>query len=126
MKKVALVAAAVFALAGCDTGPASTPGYSVPDTFCKYPFWIEYRPYAAGSIVTYRGRLYFAKHENPGYIPDVSTYFWTEISPWEAAKAYNTGNIVNQQGKMYVARADKPASAPGANPDQWAEQACPR
>ena len=126
MKKLAGAAAVMFALAGCDTGPVSTPGYSVPTTFCTYPFWIEYRPYAAGSIVGYRGKLYFARHENPGYIPDVSTYFWTEIPAWGAAESYNAGNIVNHQGKMYLAKVDKPASAPGANTDHWTEQACPR
>jgi chitodextrinase len=126
LKRFSLLAASLLALAACDTGPSSTPGYSVPETFCTYPFWIEYRPYAVGSIVTYRGKLYYAKHENPGYIPGVSTYYWTEIPAWAAAEAYNAGNITNYQGKMYVAKVDKPDSVPGANAAHWAEQGCPR
>jgi hypothetical protein len=45
---------------------------------CLYPAWVEYRPYVAGSIVSYQGKLYIAKFDNPGYIPTVSTYYWAE------------------------------------------------
>lgn len=126
MKKLALLSASMLMLAACDTAPPPVPGYTAATTFCKYPFWIEYRPYAAGSIVTYRGRLYFAKHENPGYIPDVSTYFWAEVSVWAAGDLYLAGSVVNHTGKVYVASVDKPGTAPGEDPQHWAEQGCPR
>ncbi|SDI00795.1 chitinase [Sinosporangium album] len=59
----------------CGGGPGG-PG---PDPTCPAaPDWEAGRTYAAGSIVTYRpnNRQYRAKHENPGYDPIVSTWYW--------------------------------------------------
>lgn len=40
------------------------------------PAWVSGRNYYTGDIVLYNGVKYIAEHDNPGYIPDVSTYFW--------------------------------------------------
>ncbi|WP_437678893.1 glycosyl hydrolase family 18 protein [Sorangium sp. So ce131] len=41
-----------------------------------YPEWQEGQQYNEGAIVNYQGSAYIAEHDNPGYIPTVSTYFW--------------------------------------------------
>lgn len=38
--------------------------------------WVFGTPYRAGDVVLYNGVRYIAEHDNPGYIPDVSTWYW--------------------------------------------------
>jgi predicted chitinase len=38
--------------------------------------WMAGAMYAAGDIVQFMGSYYQASHENPGYDPTISTYFW--------------------------------------------------
>ena len=40
------------------------------------PAWIAGSTYAEGAIVQFGGSYYIALHENPGYDPTISTYFW--------------------------------------------------
>jgi predicted chitinase len=40
------------------------------------PAWIAGTTYAEGNIVLFQGGYYIAEHENPGYDPSISTYFW--------------------------------------------------
>lgn len=47
---------------------------------CAYPAWVQNKLYESGTVVAYSGRLYTATHSNPGFIPTVSTYYW---SPYE-------------------------------------------
>lgn len=61
-----------WALSTCST-PAPTPEPS-------YEAWVMWKPYAAGAIVRYEGKLYRAKFANPGYNPTISTYFWAPYS----------------------------------------------
>jgi predicted chitinase len=57
-----------MASASADTG---TPAA------CSYPDWAAGRWYATGDIVRYTdGRYYRAEHENPGYDPVISTWYW--------------------------------------------------
>ncbi|MFO0590150.1 MAG: glycosyl hydrolase family 18 protein [Polyangiaceae bacterium] len=44
---------------------------------CNYPAWIQGANYHTGDIVTYGGKLYIATHDNPGYSPTISTWFWS-------------------------------------------------
>ncbi|MFI6495795.1 glycoside hydrolase family 19 protein [Nonomuraea typhae] len=44
---------------------------------CNYPDWVAGRNYPAGSIVRYTdGAHYIAVHENPGYDPVISHWYW--------------------------------------------------
>ncbi|MEV8378957.1 chitinase [Kribbella sp. NPDC056861] len=45
---------------------------------CDHPDWVQGDFYPAGSIVRYAadGALYIAEHDNPGYSPVVSTWYW--------------------------------------------------
>ncbi|MCA2215804.1 glycoside hydrolase family 19 protein [Jidongwangia harbinensis] len=48
---------------------------------CNHPNWAAGTHYPAGSIVRYsNGNYYRAKHENPGYDPIISTWFWEPFS----------------------------------------------
>jgi predicted chitinase len=40
------------------------------------PAWMAGTTYAEGAIVLFEGSYYVAEHENPGYDPVISTYFW--------------------------------------------------
>ncbi|TFZ02490.1 DUF1929 domain-containing protein [Ramlibacter henchirensis] len=56
--------------------PVATGSATPGSGSCSYPAWVQGRPYAAGSIVSYSGSLYIAKFANPGYTPTISTYYW--------------------------------------------------
>lgn len=44
---------------------------------CTFSTWVGGNWYAAGSIVKYTNGLYYiAEHDNPGYDPIVSTWYW--------------------------------------------------
>ncbi|WP_422770488.1 glycoside hydrolase family 19 protein [Plantactinospora sp. WMMC1484] len=59
-------------LGTCGGGTNPPPGGS-----CNYPNWVAGTWYAAGSIVRYTdGRYYIAEHDNPGYDPIISTWYW--------------------------------------------------
>jgi chitodextrinase len=48
---------------------------------CNYPNWVAGQSYAVGAIVRYTNGLYYqATHENPGYDPTISTWFWSPYS----------------------------------------------
>jgi predicted chitinase/chitodextrinase len=50
-------------------------------TTCDYPNWVAGQYYAVGAIVRYTNGLYYqATHENPGYDPTISTWFWSPYS----------------------------------------------
>jgi len=40
------------------------------------PAWVAGTTYPEGAIVQFGGSYYIALHENPGYDPTISTYFW--------------------------------------------------
>ncbi|MFI6074903.1 glycoside hydrolase family 19 protein [Actinoplanes sp. NPDC051343] len=49
---------------------------------CNYPNWAAGQNYATGAIVRYpnNGQYYQATHDNPGYDPTISTWFWSPFS----------------------------------------------
>jgi chitinase len=55
---------------------SSTPGGGSAGN-CDHPAWVAGRTYVTGDIVKYSdGKLYQAEHDNPGYDPVVSTWYW--------------------------------------------------
>ena len=45
---------------------------------CSYPDWVAGQSYATGAIVRYTNGLYYqATHDNPGYDPTISTWYWS-------------------------------------------------
>ena len=55
--------------------PPPPPVIPAPPT-SPYPNWVQYKQYQTGDIVSYQNALYIAAYANPGYIPNVSTFFW--------------------------------------------------
>lgn len=54
-----------------------TPNPTPTPTTCNYPSWVAGGSYVTGNVVKYTdGKLYIAEHDNPGYDPLVSTWFW--------------------------------------------------
>jgi len=52
-------------------------GGGTPPPTCNYPNWVAGQSYATGAIVRYTdGNYYIAEHDNPGYDPVISTWFW--------------------------------------------------
>jgi predicted chitinase/chitodextrinase len=51
-------------------------------TTCDYPDWVAGTNYATGAIVRYpaNGQYYQATHDNPGYDPTISTWYWSPFS----------------------------------------------
>jgi predicted chitinase/chitodextrinase len=49
---------------------------------CSYPAWVAGTSYATGAIVLYtaNGQYYQATHDNPGYDPTISTWYWSPYS----------------------------------------------
>ncbi|MGW6916505.1 glycoside hydrolase family 19 protein [Kitasatospora sp. NPDC054939] len=62
---------------GGSTG-SPTPSPTNPDG-CTFPTWVAGRAYTAGQVVRYapNGINYRALHDNPGYDPTISTWYWT-------------------------------------------------
>ncbi|MFD9128242.1 glycoside hydrolase family 19 protein [Kitasatospora sp. NPDC059571] len=59
-------------------GGSTTPP---PGGDCNYPAWAAGQNYATGAIVRYsNGNLYRATHDNPGYDPTISTWYWEPYS----------------------------------------------
>jgi len=62
-----------------DNGACS--GSSGGGTTCDYPNWVAGQNYVTGAIVRYTNGLYYqATHDNPGYDPTISTWFWSPYS----------------------------------------------
>lgn len=65
-----------WALHNCTTTTTTTTSTSTVTAST----WVQGQYYAAGSIVSYNGKLYVAKYANPGYNPTISTYYWAPYS----------------------------------------------
>ncbi|WP_425457115.1 glycoside hydrolase family 19 protein [Amycolatopsis cihanbeyliensis] len=55
----------------------TTSQAAAPAPACDYPAWHAGQSYVAGDIVRYTdGNLYLAVHDNPGYDPVISHWYW--------------------------------------------------
>ncbi|WP_328913855.1 MULTISPECIES: glycoside hydrolase family 19 protein [unclassified Streptomyces] len=60
---------------GSSGGSGGTTGGS--GGTCSYPAWVAGHAYVTGDIVRYtNGNFYRASHDNPGYDPTISTWYW--------------------------------------------------
>ncbi|MEN0035675.1 MAG: glycosyl hydrolase family 18 protein [Cellvibrio sp.] len=74
------IAGANNLLAAIRTQIGNTGSSSSSSTATGCPAWVSGQNYVAGNKVTYQGGYYIAEYDNPGYIPNVSTYFWEPIA----------------------------------------------
>ncbi|MEU5693836.1 glycoside hydrolase family 19 protein [Actinosynnema sp. NPDC020468] len=62
---------------GTTTSNPTTTTTTTPTGTCNYPNWVQGQTYTTGSVVKYTdGKYYIAEHDNPGYDPTVSTWYW--------------------------------------------------
>jgi predicted chitinase len=106
---------------------------------CNYPNWVAGANYVTGNVVKYTNGLYYiAEHDNPGYDPIVSTWFWDPFScsgdpappacsypNWVQGANYVTGNIVKYtNGLYYIAEHDNPGYDPTVSTWYWDPYTC--
>lgn len=75
---LAAVCALVFGMpmASASADSADAAGTAAPAA-CTYPNWVAGKWYVTGDIVRYTdGKYYRAEHDNPGYDPVISTWYW--------------------------------------------------
>jgi chitinase len=87
----------------CDGSPGPSPSpTSAPGEGCNHPAWVAGKDYVAGNIVRYTdGKLYRAKHDNPGYDPVISTWYWEPYTcgpsdPGPTSPPDSSGFVVSQ------------------------------
>jgi len=61
----------------CSSTSTSTTSTS---TSCNATAWQQGKSYDTGDVVTYSGKYYVATHDNPGYDPTISTWYWSPKS----------------------------------------------
>ena len=67
------------------TSAAGSCGFQREESNCVSNRWTDGQWYDTGDKVEYNGDVYRATFGNPGYEPDVSTYFWDWLSPNDAS-----------------------------------------
>ncbi|WP_343950671.1 glycoside hydrolase family 19 protein [Nonomuraea longicatena] len=76
-------------------------------TPCTYPNWVAGQWYTAGSIVRYTdGNHYRAEHDNPGYDPTISTWYWEPYDCGGGNPNPNPGFVVSESvfNQMFPSR----------------------
>lgn len=89
----------------CDGGSTPPSGGT-----CNYPNWTAGTWYVTGNIVRYTNGLYYiAEHDNPGYDPTISTWYW---DPYTCGGTPPTGN----PGAFVVSETQFNQMFPSRNP----------
>ena len=72
------IAAVLTALILGSLTPVVLPAAGASAASCSsYPNWVAGQSYVTGQIVRYTdGKAYIAEHDNPGYDPVISTWYW--------------------------------------------------
>ncbi|MFE2422508.1 glycoside hydrolase family 19 protein [Streptomyces hokutonensis] len=72
------IAAVLTALVLGSLTPVVLPAAGASAASCSsYPNWVAGQSYVTGDIVRYTdGKAYIAEHDNPGYDPVISTWYW--------------------------------------------------
>ncbi|MBI0296437.1 chitinase [Streptomyces sp. PRKS01-29] len=74
---------------------------------CDYPNWAAGKAYVTGDIVRYTdGKYYRAEHDNPGYDPVISTWYW---------EPYNCGSEGQNPSGFVVSEAQFNQMFPNRN-----------
>ncbi|MBW4721074.1 chitinase [Saccharothrix sp. SC076] len=93
----------------CGGGPTTTP------PACDYPAWVQGKSYVTGNIVRYTdGKFYIAEHDNPGYDPTVSTWYWDPYTNCTTTTVPTT-TTSNQPGGFVVSEAQFNQMFPNRN-----------
>lgn len=61
-------------------GTSSASSSSTGNSGSTCPQWVAGTNYYAGNVVSYNGSYFIAEHDNPGYDPLISTWFWEPVA----------------------------------------------
>ncbi|MET7766854.1 glycoside hydrolase family 19 protein [Streptomyces sp. NPDC005355] len=96
MASLAGVAAVCATMVVMPAASASAAGTSAQAT-CSYPDWVAGRAYVTGDIVRYTdGKYYRAEHDNPGYDPVISTWYWEPYACGGSGTPNPSGFVVSE------------------------------
>ncbi|GAA2325274.1 MULTISPECIES: glycoside hydrolase family 19 protein [Streptomyces] len=99
----AAVCASVLVMPMASASAAGTTAQAA----CDYPNWVAGKPYVTGDIVRYTdGKYYRAEHDNPGYDPVISTWYW---------EPYNCGSDGQNPSGFVVSEAQFNQMFPNRN-----------
>ena len=85
-----------------------------PGGTCNYPNWVAGSWYATGNIVRYTNGLYYiAEHDNPGYDPTISTWYWDPYTC--SGQPPSTTNPPTNPGGFVVSQAQFNQMFPSRN-----------
>ena len=101
---VALLVASGLAAVLMPSASAAPPKAAGPcDTA---PNWQQGAWYTAGNVVRYNGSYYIAEHDNPGYSPTVSTWYWDPYDCGGGGNPSASGFVVSeaQFNQMFPSR----------------------
>ncbi|MET7572379.1 glycoside hydrolase family 19 protein [Streptomyces sp. NPDC005492] len=104
------IAAVLTALVLGSLTPVVLPAAGASAASCSsYPNWVAGQSYVTGNIVRYTdGKAYIAEHDNPGYDPVISTWYW---EPYACDGGSTTPN-----GTFVVSEAQFNQMFPSRNP----------
>lgn len=119
-----------------DSTPETCGGGSSSGGWCAS--WIDGQWYGVGDVVEYNGQSYVAVNENPGYNPEISTWFWgsangqcdgsgggtgggTSCPSWVDGQWYSVGEVVEYNGSYYVADNENPGYTPTVSTWFWSQ-----
>ncbi|MFI1287789.1 glycoside hydrolase family 19 protein [Streptomyces sp. NPDC020792] len=93
------ISAVVAALALSAAVPVLVPTSSASAATCSsYPSWVAGKAYVTGDIVRYTdGKAYIAEHDNPGYDPVISTWYW---EPYNCDSGTPVGSFVVSEAQF--------------------------
>lgn len=85
---------------------------------CNATAWEAGKYYSAGSIVNYsaNGKYYRASHNNPGYDPTISTWYWDVYSCGTSSNMTSTISTTTTTSSAPVAATTTSASTTTSNP----------
>ncbi len=135
---LASIAAGVMAAAMAVIAPTAASQAEVSAQACTYTNWVQGQWYTAGSIVKFENAYYIAEHDNPGYSPTVSTWYWDPYNcngggggggtctytDWVQGQWYTAGSIVRFEGSFYIAEHDNPGYSPTVSTWYWDPYNC--
>ncbi|MGQ4477742.1 glycoside hydrolase family 19 protein [Streptomyces sp. SAS_276] len=95
------IAAVLTALVLGSLTPVVLPAAGASAASCSsYPTWVPGQSYVTGNIVRYTdGNAYIAEHDNPGYDPVISTWFW-EPYACDGGSGTPVGNFVVSEAQF--------------------------
>lgn len=101
--------------------PVSSSSSSATNPGGSCPTWSAGTFYSAGTVVNYNGAFYLAEHDNPGYSPTISTWYWDPVAscPGGSSSSSSSSTPTNDCGTdWYEARLTNYESYPDPGSDE--------